>query len=107
MRNRFSKLSRCRGDKIAIERVAYELCEDQAAQGVAYFEARYSPIFLANPKGYTASAQDKTSLSYQDVVDCITSGLKRGELDFGVKSNQILCLITNQTGNDLLVSLNT
>ncbi|GMR49460.1 hypothetical protein PMAYCL1PPCAC_19655, partial [Pristionchus mayeri] len=33
-------------DLVAIERIAYELCEDQAKEGVVYFEARYSPFLL-------------------------------------------------------------
>ncbi|KHJ94461.1 hypothetical protein OESDEN_05605 [Oesophagostomum dentatum] len=40
-----------RGDKDAIERIAYELCEDQAANGVIYFEGRYSPHLLTEPGG--------------------------------------------------------
>lgn len=35
-----------RGDLAAIERVAYELCEDQHNNGVVYFEGRYSPHLL-------------------------------------------------------------
>lgn len=34
------------GDLSAIERVAYEFCEDKAKNGVLYVEARYSPHFL-------------------------------------------------------------
>jgi len=34
------------GDLTAIERVAYEFCEDKAKNGVLYVEARYSPHFL-------------------------------------------------------------
>jgi adenosine deaminase len=34
------------GDFSAIERVAYEFCEDKARNGVLYVEARYSPHFL-------------------------------------------------------------
>lgn len=37
-----------RGDKDAIERIAYEKCQDQAENGVIYFEARYSPHLLCN-----------------------------------------------------------
>jgi len=34
------------GDLSAVERVAYEFCEDKAKNGVLYVEARYSPHFL-------------------------------------------------------------
>lgn len=37
-----------RGDPEAIERCAYELCEDKAGEGVVYLEARYCPHLLAN-----------------------------------------------------------
>uniref|UniRef100_A0A183FTQ0 adenosine deaminase n=1 Tax=Heligmosomoides polygyrus TaxID=6339 RepID=A0A183FTQ0_HELPZ len=40
-----------RGDKVAIERIAYEMCDDQAADGVVYFEGRYSPHLLCLPGG--------------------------------------------------------
>ncbi|VDK40975.1 unnamed protein product [Gongylonema pulchrum] len=43
------------GDKNAIERVAYELCEDAANSGVVYFEARYSPHLLCNTVKNTAA----------------------------------------------------
>jgi adenosine deaminase len=34
------------GDFSAIERVAYELCEDKARNGALYVETRYCPHFL-------------------------------------------------------------
>ncbi|GMT26008.1 hypothetical protein PFISCL1PPCAC_17305, partial [Pristionchus fissidentatus] len=37
-------------DLDAMERIAYELCDDQAKQGVIYFEGRYSPHRLINDK---------------------------------------------------------
>ncbi|KAA8591453.1 hypothetical protein FQN60_002396 [Etheostoma spectabile] len=38
------------GDREAIERMAYELVEDKAKEGVIYVEVRYSPHLLANTK---------------------------------------------------------
>lgn len=40
----------CRGDREAIERIAYEFVEMKAKEGVIYVEARYSPHLLANCK---------------------------------------------------------
>uniref|UniRef100_A0A131X8M7 adenosine deaminase n=1 Tax=Hyalomma excavatum TaxID=257692 RepID=A0A131X8M7_9ACAR len=76
------------GDLEAIERIAYELCEDQAREGVAYFEARYSPHLLASKdKGVTAAL----------VIKAVSHGLERGERDFGVKARSILVSVW---GND-------
>lgn len=69
-------------DPEAWTRIAYELCEDQAREGVIYFEARYAPQLLhsANSR-YTSS----------DVIEAIQRGLDKGKQQFGVKSRQILC----------------
>ncbi|KAI1280418.1 Adenosine deaminase [Halotydeus destructor] len=77
------------GDAEAIERVAYELSEDQANSGVAYFEVRYTPLTLTDRNG----DEKKGSLKPQDVIDAITRGLNRGYRDFGVKSNQIIACV--------------
>ncbi|GMR49264.1 hypothetical protein PMAYCL1PPCAC_19459 [Pristionchus mayeri] len=71
-------------DLDAIERIAYELCEDQANEGVVYFEARYSPHLLIT---------DKANHTAREVVEAVTSGLRRGKTDFGVDARQILCMI--------------
>ncbi|KAF8373808.1 hypothetical protein PRIPAC_80237 [Pristionchus pacificus] len=68
----------------AIERVAYELCEDQAKEGVIYFEGRYSPHRLLN---------DDSPHTAREVVEAVTRGLRRGKADFGVDSRQILVMI--------------
>ncbi|ETN82544.1 hypothetical protein NECAME_17681 [Necator americanus] len=73
-----------RGDAAAIERIAYEMCEDQAANGVIYFEARYSPHLLVAPGG---------ELTSTGVVEAIKQGFDRGEADFGVKARSIVCCI--------------
>jgi adenosine deaminase len=85
------------GDESAIERISYELAEDQAREGCAYFEARYSPHFLQSSRGHQSASHDKHAISPQDVIDAVTRGLERGFKDFGVKSNQILCLISGQS----------
>eukprot|EP00080_Pristionchus_pacificus_P005364 PDM65384.1 hypothetical protein PRIPAC_52326 [Pristionchus pacificus] len=71
-------------DLVAIERIAYELCEDQAKQAVVYFEARYSPHLLLTPN---------STHKAREVVEAVTRGLRRGKDDFGVDSRQILCMI--------------
>uniref|UniRef100_A0A7E4ZZ20 Adenosine deaminase n=1 Tax=Panagrellus redivivus TaxID=6233 RepID=A0A7E4ZZ20_PANRE len=68
----------------AIERIAYEQCQDQAARGVVYFETRYSPNLFCTDGGNVTSRQ---------VVDAVSRGLARGEKDFGVMARQLVCCI--------------
>jgi len=61
----------CRGDAAAFERVALEFCEDKAADGVAYVEARFSPHLVATPDGCTA----------EEALQAAIRGFKRGEVN--------------------------
>ncbi|XP_071479602.1 adenosine deaminase-like [Diadema antillarum] len=79
-----------RGDQDVISQVAYELCEDQAREGVRYFEARYCPHFLASP---SRSSGDDVIVSPRDVVVAVNDGIRRGCRDYGVKGRTILCMI--------------
>ncbi|XP_050039202.1 adenosine deaminase-like isoform X1 [Dermacentor andersoni] len=72
------------GDLQAVERISYELCEDQAREGVAYFEARYSPHFLASKEKHVTPKQ---------VVEAVNCGLSRGECDFQIKARSIICCV--------------
>ncbi|XP_049268412.1 adenosine deaminase isoform X2 [Rhipicephalus sanguineus] len=75
------------GDLEAVERISYELCEDQAREGAAYFEARYSPHFLASKEKCVTPKQ---------VVEAVNCGLRRGECDFQIKARSIIaCVIGN------------
>uniref|UniRef100_T1JD41 Adenosine deaminase n=1 Tax=Strigamia maritima TaxID=126957 RepID=T1JD41_STRMM len=75
-------LAALKGDVKAIERVTYEMCEDQSRHGIIYFEGRYSPHLLADG-----------AVTPSLVVEAINRGLKRGESDFKVKARSILCCI--------------
>ena len=91
------------GDIEAIERITYELCEDQAAQHVIYFEVRFSPHLLSNTWKHIFVEQavpldDPSAVTPDDAVLAVGRGLARGERDFGVKSRMILCTIKGQTG---------
>ncbi|MDX1396059.1 MAG: adenosine deaminase [Gemmatimonadota bacterium] len=68
----------------ALERVAYELCEDAAAENIRYMEIRYSPIL------HTA-----TGLPLPETVDAPLRGMRRAEEDFGIRSSLIICGIRN------------
>ncbi|XP_002740351.1 adenosine deaminase-like [Saccoglossus kowalevskii] len=84
------------GDGEAIKRIAYELCEYEAKQGVAYFEARYSPHLLANCDVSLEWGQKAGQLRPRDVVEYVNKGLQEGCRDFGIKGNTILCCIRHK-----------
>lgn len=88
------------GDPEAIERIAYEFCEDQAKSGVIYFEARYCPHLLCNTTtselhDYVGSDMfmDKGKITPKTVVQSVCRGFERGQKDFKVKARQLLCCI--------------
>jgi adenosine deaminase len=64
----------------AIERVAWEMCQDAAADGVRYLEVRYCP-HLSRRGG----------LSLDEVMAAELQGLARGERDFGIVARAINC----------------
>ena len=70
----------------AIERIAYELAEDNAAENVRYMEVRFSPILNVNE-----------GLSLNQVVEAALAGLRRAQQDFGIQSAVIICGIRNMS----------
>jgi len=66
----------------AIERVAYEMVEDAAADNLRYLEVRYCP-WLSTRRG----------LSMDEVVAAEWRGLSRGMADFGVGTRIINCTL--------------
>lgn len=66
----------------ALERVAYEMVADAAADGVRYLEVRYCPA-LSRQAG----------LSLAEVTRAERRGLRRGEQEFGVRTGIIHCTL--------------
>jgi len=66
----------------AIERVAFEMVEDAARDGVRYLELRYCPA-LSRAGG----------LSIDAVIAAEAAGLRRGETAFGVRTGIISCTL--------------
>jgi len=64
----------------AVERIAYELCEDQARDNVVYFETRFAPPLQAT-----------RTFSTREVVAAAAKGLEQGMRDFKVAARMILC----------------
>ena len=64
----------------ALERVAYELVEDAARDGVRYIEMRYAPVL-----------NTRAGLSLGETVDATLRGIARGERDHGTRGRVIIC----------------
>ncbi|MCL4157919.1 UNVERIFIED_CONTAM: hypothetical protein GTU68_043149 [Idotea baltica] len=77
----------------ALERVAYEFVEDMAADNVVYAEVRFAPHF-----------HTQEELGLDAVMTAVLKGLKRGNVDFKVSCNLIVCAMRNQ-GSDLSLRL--
>jgi len=69
-------------DAPALERVAYELAADHAAENVRYVEVRFCPAL--NTEG---------GLSSDEVMDAVLAGLTRGERDFPIRTRVIVCAL--------------
>lgn len=63
----------------ALERVAYELCEDAAGENVIYIEIRFAPLL-----------HTKRELKPRDVVAATLAGMHRAEVKFGIAAGLIL-----------------
>ena len=68
----------------ALERIAYELAEDAAAEGVRYIEMRYSPVL-----------NTRHDLSLGDTVEAPLRGLERAQRDHGIAGRLIICALRN------------
>lgn len=68
----------------ALERIAYELAEDAAAENVRYIEVRFSPVL-----------NTEEGLTLEQALEAPLRGLKRAFDDFGIISGVIVCAIRN------------
>ena len=74
----------------AIERVAYELCEMQAEQGVIYSELHYPPHFLLPKK---TNDYKSNRITVRDVVQAVNRGLDLGQRRFKVYVRSVLTIV--------------
>jgi adenosine deaminase len=65
----------------AVERIAYELAEDCAAENIRHVEVRFAPELQAT-----------VHFSTDEAVESCLNGLRKGFRDFGTTSSVILCL---------------
>jgi adenosine deaminase len=68
----------------SLERIAYELAEDAARDGVRYIEVRNAPVLNV-----------REGLSLGEAVEAPIRGLERAERDFGIKGRYIICALRN------------
>ena len=64
----------------ALERIAYELAEDAAAEGVRYLEVRYAPVL--NVHG---------GMELGETIESALRGLERARADHGIVAKIIVC----------------
>lgn len=74
----------------ALERVAYEMVRDVAAENVRYVEVRYSPLL------------HRPALSLQEAIEAPLRGVKRAEAETGTKVALIVCAIRTLPPSDSL-----
>ena len=77
----------------SLERIAYELAEDLAAENVRYAEIRYSPML-----------HTREGLPLTEAVDAPLRGLRRAQAEYGIGTALIICGIRNmepETSRDL------
>src|SRR4051794_2721864 len=70
----------------ALERIAYELAEDSAADGVRYIEVRYAPVLNV-----------REGLSLEQAVEAPLRGLARAEHEVGIVGRVIVTAIRNMS----------
>jgi adenosine deaminase len=68
----------------SLERIAYELAEDAAAEGVRYIEMRYSPVL-----------NTRHDLTLGDTVEAALRGVERAQREHGIVSRLIICALRN------------
>ena len=90
------------GDAKAIERIAYELCEDKAAQQVTYFEVRFSPHILSNTVKHMFAERpvepdSSRAVSPRDVIKLVGKGLRRGQRVFRNTARMILSTVKSHS----------
>jgi adenosine deaminase len=78
----------------ALERVAYEMMEDMARDGVVYVETRFAPVF-----------HTEQGLHWDEVVNAALKGLERGRKDFGVEFGLLICAMRNMARSQEMAEL--
>jgi len=67
-------------DTKALERVAFELCEDAVQENVRYLEIRFAPMLHTN-----------RGLSLDEVTSAVIAGMERAEAKYDIVTGLIIC----------------
>lgn len=76
----------CLQTKEGLVRAAYELVRDVSAEDVKYIEVRFAPMLSTN-----------RGLTCEEVIACVVEGLKKGEKEFGVFAQAIVCAMRHHS----------
>jgi len=68
--------------EVALERIAYELCEDAVADGIWYLEVRNAPLL-----------NTRSGLSVEAALEAALRGFQRAERELGIVVRFILCAL--------------
>lgn len=74
-------------DGEALERIAYELVADHAAEGVRWVEARFCPALCT-----------REGLAADQVIDAALAGLRRAEREHPIRAALIVCALRSEPG---------
>lgn len=69
----------------ALERAAWELCQDAANENVVYIEVRFAPLLHL-----------RRGLSPSRVVEAALAGMRRAETELPIRTGLILCAMRNE-----------
>lgn len=70
--------------KDSLKRIAFEMIEDMANDGVCYIETRFAPVF-----------HTERGLHHDEVIDAVLEGLEEGKRKFNVGYGLIICGMRN------------
>lgn len=86
--NRFNIPIKIMQSKESLRRVAFELMEDAAKEGVKYIEIRFAPVL-----------HTEGGLTITQVIQNVIEGMKEGEKAFGIHGNIILSCLRHRGPN--------
>ncbi|XP_049521680.1 adenosine deaminase-like isoform X2 [Dermacentor silvarum] len=79
------------GDRVALERVAFEVGEDQANQGILYSEMRLFPHLMASQHTTLQLAAGPTTVrTAAEAVEAVLEGFSRAEKEHGIMLRLVL-----------------
>lgn len=75
--------------------VAYECVRNLKEDNIIYAEIRFAPQYHTGESAYYGHSSEKSkekTLGYDEIIKAVSAGLRKGEKDFGVRTNLIVCV---------------